>query len=287
MTAIDYSDARYTGTQLNTAGVTAVGRYLTGAGKAISASELADLTSRGINVWFVFEDVATDTSSGYSGGASHAQQANAALTALSLPISQPVYFAADEDLPTPSTAVPYFQGIASVRPAATNGDYGEGALSELLASEGLTAFHWQSESTSFPGNATTWSGSHIQQSTHTPPLPDTDLDLLLKSDFGQYPRPCSQEDTMITELVSFNATNHQIQRNASGLIWHFYQAQTPGAPWGSEGLPLAGGFVGNPILYVNEASELVVECEQGASNESLMVNTQPANGAWSGWVAKA
>jgi hypothetical protein len=92
---------------------------------------------------------------------------------------------------------------------------------------------------------------------------------------------------MITELVSFNATNHQIQRNASGLIWHFYQAQTPGAPWGSEGLPLAGGFVGNPILYVNEASELVVECEQGASNESLMVNTQPANGAWSGWVAKA
>lgn len=167
----------------------AVGRYLTGAGKAISASELESYVTAGIGTWLVFEVGAADDEGGEAAGAAHAQQANAALEALRLPVSCPVYFAVDHDVTNPASAVPYFQGIASVRPPATNGDYGEGALCQLLQQLGLTAYHWQSESKSFPDNAATLPITHIQQVFGGAPLPDTDLDILCKPDFGQWPRP--------------------------------------------------------------------------------------------------
>jgi hypothetical protein len=91
---------------------------------------------------------------------------------------------------------------------------------------------------------------------------------------------------MITTLVTFSGQDHQVQRNASGSIWHFWR-ETGTVQWYSEGLPLTGGFVGNPILYVDTDGALTVECEQGASNESLMVNSQLPKAAWSGWNAKA
>jgi hypothetical protein len=188
MSAVDYSAARYTSAQLRAAGVTAVGRYITGP-YAITKAELNELVLGGIFVWFVYEYLATDTASGAAGGTAHAQKVNAALVALGLPVSQPVYFAADTDLVDPTAGVPYFQGIASVRQFTTNGDYGEGALCAILETEHLTRFHWQSESKAFPGNTTTLSITHIQQSVSTPPLADTDLDFLVKPDYGQYPRP--------------------------------------------------------------------------------------------------
>lgn len=100
------------------------------------------------------------------------------------------------------------------------------------------------------------------------------------------PTPKVQEDEMITpSLIAFGGSDHQFQRNTSGAIWHFWRG-TGSAEWHSEGLPLDGGFVGNVVVRV-ENGELVVECEQGASNESLMVNTQSAGKPWSGWTAKA
>ena len=187
---VDYSAARYTSDQLKAAGVAAVGRYLTGL-YAISRDELIELVDGGIAVWFIFEQGINNVAGGIPQGVTDAKAANTALGALELPATQPVYFTIDEDLENPQEAVPYFQGIVSVRAAWTDGDYAEGAVCELLQADGLAAFPWQSESTGFVGNATTLPITALQQKYVGAPLPDTDLDLILKSDFGQYPRPAA------------------------------------------------------------------------------------------------
>src|SRR5205807_1049346 len=167
MTAVDYSFARYTVAQLKAAGVTAVGRYLNGTGKAISEIELAGLLFGGIKVWLAFENTATDASGGYGVGAQYATEANVLLAALGLPSSTPVYFAADTEYLHPADAIPYYQGLASNRSPASNGCYGEGDLIELAFNEGLIGFGWESESSSFPGSQTASPHSAIWQQVGT------------------------------------------------------------------------------------------------------------------------
>lgn len=188
MTAVDYAFARFTGAFLKSKRIVAVGRYLTGVGKAITKAELNTLLSAGIVMWFVFEKTAIDVSGGYAAGVTNARAANVALLALGLPLTTPVYFAVDESI-TPHAGVSYFQGIAAIRAEATNGCYGEGALCALLRQAYLTAYSWQSDSTSFPGNATTLPTTQIQQKASGAPISTTDLDILHASDVGQYPRP--------------------------------------------------------------------------------------------------
>lgn len=101
--------------------------------------------------------------------------------------------------------------------------------------------------------------------------------------------PQEEADDMITGLVSFNGSDHQVQRNASGVIAHFWRGDG-GTKWNAEHLDFAGGFVGNPILYVDgigSAAVLTIECEEASSNESLMVATQAPGKPWSAWAAKA
>lgn len=98
----------------------------------------------------------------------------------------------------------------------------------------------------------------------------------------------SEDEVMITGLVAFNGSDHQVQRNASGLIAHFWRGDG-GTKWNAEHLDFPGGFVGNPIIYVDGPSAsavLTIECEEASSNESLMVNTQAPGKPWSGWNAK-
>lgn len=193
MSAVDFSFARYTVAQLKSAGVTAVIRYLTGPGKAISPIELAADLMGGLQVVLAFENNATDASGGYSTGQAYAIQANSALTTLSLPTSTPVYFAADTDYPNPSDAVPYYQGIASVRPGSGNGCYGEAKLIDICMAYGLVHFGWESESSSFPGNGALDPNVALWQRVTGAPLSGTDLDLVERADFGQIPRPIPQE----------------------------------------------------------------------------------------------
>jgi Domain of unknown function (DUF1906) len=187
--ACDFSFARPGADELAQAGIVAVGRYLTGAWKALSEGELESYLEAEIAVWFVFENDTDDAAGGAPYGMAHARAADAALTELGLPVETPVYFAADTEIDPPGLAIPYYQGIAAVRPASTNGCYGEGALTQLLHQEGLIGFAWQSESTSFPGNASALPGTNIIQSTLASPITGTDLDILLSPDFGQWPRP--------------------------------------------------------------------------------------------------
>lgn len=192
MSAVDFSFARFTVAQLKAAGVTAVGRYLAGSGKAISAIELSADLLGGLSVFLVFEIASTDGTSGAAAGAAHAAQANVALVALGLPTSTPVYFAADASIANPASAVPYWQGLASVRPAKTNGVYGEGALLNLLFADGLVGYGWESESTSFPGSGSLSPNAALWQRVSGAPLGSTDNDLIEKADFGQLPRPVPQ-----------------------------------------------------------------------------------------------
>lgn len=301
MIAVDFSGARPTIVTLKNAGVVAVIRYLTGSGKAISAVELQSYLDAGIVVVFVFEVGANDVAGGFAAGAAHAQQAIAALAALGI-TGCPIYFACDEDV-VASAAVPYFRGVNSVLSAALTGVYGEGSLLILLNADGLTTFHWLSESTGFPGYQQALDSGivNLQQKFNMSPVPGTDVDLILKPDIGQWPRPVppaptpapspppEEADDMITELVSFNGSTHQVQRNASGNIWHFWRG-VGATKFESEPLPYAGGFVGNPILYVDSGVTppvLTVECEEAPSTENLMVATQAAGKSWSAWTAKA
>jgi Domain of unknown function (DUF1906) len=275
VTALDFSFERPSVQALLAADVIAVGRYLTGAGKAISVEELTSYLDAGIAVWFVYEVTATDVQGGHVAGVAHAQDANAALDGLGIPRSCPVYFSADQELADPTVAIPYYQGlIAGGRLSSTNGDYGEGALCQLLADQGLTALHWQSESSSFPGNEFTLPITNIQQSTAAPPVPGTDLDVLCKPDYGQWPRPApptpEEEPMGVSVATEFNGNVHVVQVSA-GTIWHKSEVGTP-TP-GNESVLLKAGVSG--VSFPDQVPGVAVIGNQ------LTVTAEDSNaGAW-------
>jgi hypothetical protein len=165
-----------------------------------AAARTAYPSANQVDVWFVFEDTSTDAAGGASAGATHAMEVASALGALGIPPSQPVYFAVDETIPA-DTAIPYFQGVATVRPSASTGCYGSGAVIQALFDAGLIAYGWQSMSTGFADNASTLPVTAIQQSTASPPVATTDANDILKSDFGQYPRPAPAPSPVTAEVI--------------------------------------------------------------------------------------
>lgn len=254
--AVDFSSARPSIAELKANDVALVLRYLTGPdGKAITAAELAEYLDNGIAVGFVFEVGVNDIAGGAAAGRAHATQALAALAALGIS-GAVVYFAVDESV-TPSAAVPYFQGINAVMDPAHVGDYGEGALCELLASLGLSTFHWQSESTSFDGNATTLPITALQQVFNGSPIPGTDKDVICRADVGQWPRPHPNpipnvaplflstpfgvipvtQDTFnaIVRLAWYLIRTDEPSVSEFGLLWDFYKAPTSTVIFGKNG----------------------------------------------------
>lgn len=278
MTAVDFSFARYTSAQLKAAGITAVGRYLTGPGKAISEVELAGFLFGGEQVWLIFENSATDASDGFAVGAQYAAEANAALAALGLPLSTPVYFSADQEYLNPADAVPYYQGLASVRPPLTNGCYGEGKLIDLLFEDGLVGFGMQSESDSFPGNATASRNANIWQRPTGAPLAETDNDLILKFDFGQLPRPAAPP----VPVRPLKEVNMQCEDPITGGIW------TIGADGHVEaegGAPFLGGLIGNRFNWSSIGSIAGFSARKDGKGEigydvAIVLAKANADGTW-------
>jgi hypothetical protein len=260
MTAVDFSFARYTAAQLKAAGVTAVVRYLTGAGKAISPVELAGDLFAGIQVGLVFENTATDASSGAGVGAAHAMTANSALKALGVPTTTPVYFAADTDYPDPNAAVPYYQGIASVRPGHTNGCYGEGKLLDLLFADGLIGYGWESESTSFPGNGSLDPNAALWQKVAGAPLGGTDLDVIVKADWGQLPRPIPiPTPPPPTPIHTPVAINVHMNGNLADVLDHgtgSWVLGTDGGIYAVRGAPFLGSAAGQSYFAGRTAATL-------------------------------
>lgn len=290
MTAVDFSFSRFTVAQLKAAGVSAVARYLTGAGKAISGDELAADLRGGLAVCLVFENSADDASGGFAAGAANARAANAALLALGLPLSTPVYFAADTDYPNPADALAYYQGLASVRPGVTNGCYGEAALIDLLFADGLAGFGWESESTSFPGNGALSPNVALWQKVDGAPLSGTDLDVIEKADFGQLPRPISPAPSptppggnvmAVSPIIEFKPGQLDAFQVAGGVLWHKWARA---GKWTNEAVQLPAGFgpvTGTPeVAIIGGACWVTVEDASGKACAFVQTASGTGSSAW-------
>lgn len=251
--AVDYSDARPSVAELKAAGVSGVLRYLTGGAKAITPIELAGLLFGGIEVGFVFELGVNDIAGGQAAGAAHAQAAVAALGRLGVATTSPVYYAVDEDVPNPQSAVPYFQGVASIVPPTSIGDYGQGSLALLLSSEGLSHYHWLSESTGFPGYEAALSAGIVclVQKFDASPIPDTDLDEILMADWGQVPRPVGPAPSKGEGMLAPTPSGKGLWRcDATGAVTTYGDAQYLGGPNTSQ--KANGQWGGPPVLPAGE-----------------------------------
>ena len=191
--ALDFSFTHPTVAELKAVDCVCVIRYVTGAGgKAATTSEIESYLQAGIVTCFVFENMANDASGGVAaGGMANARKAQIALIGIlgeGWAANVPIYFAVDENV-TPTSVIDYFVGINRVIPKGLVGVYADGQILDCLGALGLAMWFWQSDSKSFPGNATTIPAAHIQQKYNESPLYGTDLDILLKPDVGQWPRP--------------------------------------------------------------------------------------------------
>lgn len=286
--AVDFSFARPTVAELQKASVAAVLRYLTGLGKAISLDELESYLTAGIPVGFVFEVGVDDVAGGAAAGTQHAQQALAALAVLRIS-GCPAYFAVDEDV-DPQSAVPYFQGINAVMPPSEVGCYGEGALIVLLFQLGLATYGWLSESTSFPGYQAALNAGvvNIEQSTNNSPVPGTDLNFILKSDFGQWPRPAPDPSpqpgahTMAVSALTGDFKQGQIDgfQTGANALWHKYwqngvehneKITTPAGRSGAVGEPKWSIIGGALYVFVEDANEKAWGAVQAAGSSTWAI----------------
>jgi hypothetical protein len=217
-TVLDYSNWRPPSAQaLKNAGVVGVMRYIAPAAwawpKAITTHELTDLHSAGLQVGFNFEKNPGDWNSGYTGGTQNGVAAATAMKELGIPTSIPVFFSYDEEIAPGSfpAVANYHRGCRDAMQGRPADAYGEGALTEYLAGQGLLVRGWQSESTSFPGNSVTQPHTVLVQhyGQQVPGLAgDYDVNTIIKTDWGQYPSPVSppQEDEKLSDMSE--ATNH-------------------------------------------------------------------------------
>lgn len=96
--ALDYSWSRPDPAAMARAGIKAVCRYLTGAGKAIDRAELAALHAAGIAVVLNYEADAGDARGGAAAGATARRAAVVAAKALGAPAGTPIYYSIDFDV---------------------------------------------------------------------------------------------------------------------------------------------------------------------------------------------
>lgn len=172
----DYSYARPGGAALAAAGVVAVGRYLIGDARGITAAEYQDLVAHGIKVWVCYENSATGMLNGYAQGVADAQAAQAHLVAAGLPPDTLIFATADFDVPSAQFPAcdAYLQGFASVLGVNRTGIYGGTFYLNHVHTAGLARGFWECGSTSFAHGQAVQYPLHLQQTTKTPPVAGTD-----------------------------------------------------------------------------------------------------------------
>lgn len=201
--AADYSFSRPSVPLMKQVGVRGVIRYLRGAGKAVTASELRALIDAGIAFALVDETDITAFRGGYNAGYAAGKAARAALNALGNQLginfdTMPIYTGAYDTYIAPGSldwtlAIAFMRGFRDAQGFGPQGAYGEMTLLNELHREGLTNWEWESESRAFPGNAIDDPNAEIiQRFSHTLafiPASQIDEDDLFATDWGQYPRP--------------------------------------------------------------------------------------------------
>lgn len=184
MSAIDFSYARPGGLAVTTVGVTSVGRYLATDDRGITLEELNDYSANGVTVWLIKENSSRGMLNGYGQGHADALDAQAQLNTLGYP-NAAVYYTADFDI-QPSqfpAGDSYLQGVASVMPVTRIGLYAGNDYLNHAAD--LVTYRWKTASSSFDHGQTANVPIHLVQTTDTPPIPNTDYDLIMAADHGQ------------------------------------------------------------------------------------------------------
>ena len=186
MNGIDYSFARPGGSAIKAAGYGFACRYLSSStGKALTASELADLHNNGLTVVVVFEDTANQSLNGHAQGIADAQEALNQANALGIPNDRPIYFAVDFDATAAQQAAidAYLQGAATIIGANRVGVYGGFNVVSRCAANGTAKWFWQTLAWS---GGQQFSGNHIYQNGQSAFGGGADVDVSMQNDFGQY-----------------------------------------------------------------------------------------------------
>lgn len=152
--------------------------------KNLTAAEVQEHHAAGLGTGIVWETTTGRATQGYQAGIDDASLAEGQRKSLGLPADQPIYFAVDEDTSWASVEA-YFNGASQVIGKARVGAYGGYNVIEGAHSAGYR-FLWQTLA---------WSGGRrsahacLYQDGGTALGGDADINQVLASDWGQYPRP--------------------------------------------------------------------------------------------------
>ena len=187
---VDLSYARPGGAAISAAGKRFVVRYLTGAGKALTAAEIADYHAHGLGIALVFESTKGRVLGGVPAGIADATNSVAACTKLGIPQTIPVYFAVDFDAqPGQQAAIDaYLRAAASVLGAARVGVYGGINVINRCHANGSAQWFWQTYA---------WSGGKVAPFIHLYQYHNgqkinggaVDFCRAYRANYGQWPQP--------------------------------------------------------------------------------------------------
>jgi hypothetical protein len=210
-TIIDFSTSRPTISQLKTANVTSVGRYIgwdgvsgyPNTGKNLTKAEAAIYAASGISMFLAFEYYANAPALGAEQGRNDGELATEQLTQINAPTTAGVYFAVDYDIPDYEPGTPndpaharaklgpigdYFAAIKALKPLYRIGVYGGYWAVKRLFDAGLVTLGWQTVA---------WSGGNVDsrisllQTTAKSPISYADINVheSKNADWGQWPEP--------------------------------------------------------------------------------------------------
>jgi len=158
---IDYSFSRPGGAAIAEAGYAFVLRYVPypgGGGKGLTADEIVDLRSHGLDIGLVYESTAGRMFDGYPAGEYDAHRCLVAEAKLGLPPSMAYYFACDVDTQPAMLDLidDYLRGCASVLGGERVGVYGEYDVVKHCSVARTATWFWQTYAWSggrrFPAN---------------------------------------------------------------------------------------------------------------------------------------
>lgn len=158
---VDFSYANISGAALAAAGKVFAMRYLTGAGKALTEPEIADLRGAGIDIGLIFESSANRALDGKQAGIEDARTASLAAAHLGAPLDTAIYFAVDFNAQVSDQPLidAYLKGAQSIIGERV-GVYGGYGLVKRCAASKTAAWFWQTYAWS-AGNV--FAGAHVLQ----------------------------------------------------------------------------------------------------------------------------
>lgn len=185
--AIDIAWDRPSTASIKASGASGVLRYLsTDPSKNLTAAEVHDYASAGLGVGTVWETTATRATQGYQAGIDDASLADGQRKSLGLPSDHIIFFAVDTDTSWASAA-DYARGFSAVIGQSRVGVYG--GLDVIDGAHGAGyRYLWQTLAWS-RGVRSKW--ACLYQNGNTLFSGGADVNDILASDWGQFPRPAA------------------------------------------------------------------------------------------------